>query len=337
MYLGHISVAAEPCPTYLERVTTPARVDRSAQWLPIAAIGITVVLWASAFVAIRYAGREFSAGSLALGRLFAGTVVLGVTVAIRGHRAPLTTPRRWPSRHDWPRLLVVGVLWFGFYNLALNEAERHVDAGTAAMLVNIGPLLIALLAGVVLHEGFPRSLIAGCGVAFLGVVLIGFATSQHGADPTGVLLCLASAVLYALGVVTQKPLLANLPGITVTWIACVIGLVICLPFTPALMHDLSHASLGGIWWIVYLGAFPTAIAFTTWAYALARSTAGRTGAATYLSPPIAILISWAFLGETPAALAIAGGAICLFGVFVARRSPRKPAAPAQPEPVEAAL
>ena len=33
--------------------------------------------------------------------------------------------------------------------MALNEAERSVDAGTAAMLVNIGPIIIAVLAGVV--------------------------------------------------------------------------------------------------------------------------------------------------------------------------------------------
>jgi drug/metabolite transporter (DMT)-like permease len=196
-------------------------------------------------------------------------------------------------------------------------------------------LLIALLAGVVLREGFPRALLAGCGVAFVGVLLIGIATSQGGADPIGVALCLVSAIFYAVGVITQKPLLANLPGINVTWIACIIGLVTCLPFAPSLAHDLSHASGATIWWIVYLGTFPTAIAFTTWAYALARSTAGRTGASTYLSPPIAILISWAFLGETPATLAIVGGAVCLFGVYVARRSPKKPATPASPEPVEA--
>jgi drug/metabolite transporter (DMT)-like permease len=40
--------------------------------------------------------------------------------------------------------------------VALNGGERDVDAGTAAMLVNIGPILIALLGGWLLREGFPR-------------------------------------------------------------------------------------------------------------------------------------------------------------------------------------
>jgi drug/metabolite transporter (DMT)-like permease len=304
-------------------MTAPAPQRRASAWLPLAAIGVTVVLWASAFVAIRYAGRDVSAGGLALGRLIAGSAALGSVIAIRSRRAPLSTPRRWPARQDWPRLLTLGVLWFGLYNLTLNQGEHHVDAGTAAMLVGIGPLLITLLAGLLLREGFPRPLIAGCAVAFVGVLLIGVATSESGADPIGVVLCVVSAVLYAFGVVTQKPLLAALPGINVTFIACLIGVVVCLPFAPSLAHDLSHASAASVWWVIYLGVFPTAIAFTTWAYALARSTAGRTGASTYLSPPIAILISWAFLGETPAALALVGGATCLLGVYVARRAPRR--------------
>lgn len=72
--------------------------------------------------------------------------------------------------------------------------------------------------------------------------------------------------------------------------------------------------------MVFLGAFPTALAFTTWAFALARSDAGRLGSMTYLVPPISILLGWALLGETPALLALGGGALCLAGVVVARRT-----------------
>ena len=64
---------------------------------------------------------------------------------------------------------------------------------------------------------------------------------------------------------------------------------------------------------------PTAIGFLTWAYALSRTTAGRMGATTYLVPPIAILIGWALLAESPEALAFLGGALCLGGVVITRR------------------
>lgn len=283
--------------------------------LPLVAALVTVVLWASAFVAIRHVGHAVSPGALTLGRLVVGSVVLGLLMLSR--RGPL------PKRRSWPRLLATGVLWFGVYNVALNAAERRVDAGTASMLVNVGPVLIAVLAGVVLGEGFPRRLLAGSVVAFAGVVVIGVATShRQGADLTGVLLCLVAAVAYSVAVVLEKPLLAELPALQVTWLACTIGAVACLPFAPALIRDLGHARADTWLWIGYLGLFPTALAFTTWAYALARTTAGRLGATTYLVPPVAILLSWLLLGETPAGLAFAGGALCVAGVYLSRRAPR---------------
>jgi drug/metabolite transporter (DMT)-like permease len=287
--------------------------------LPLVAIGITVVLWASAFVAIRHVGHEVSAGGIALGRLIVGAIVLGIVVLVQ-RRSASQSLRAWPRGREWLLLLTCGVLWFGLYNIALNAAERRVDAGTAAMLVNVGPILIAIGAGLFLGEGFPRLLIIGSMVAFAGVVVIGVATSTGaGSDTWGVVLCLVAAVAYAVGVVSQKPLLRTVAAVNVTWLACVVGAIVCLPFAPSLWHDLSAASAGALWWIAYLGAFPTALAFTTWAYALARSTAGRLGASTYLVPPVAILLGWLLLGETPAALAFAGGAICLAGVYIARR------------------
>lgn len=280
--------------------------------MALAAALVTVVLWASAFVGIRAAGEDLSPGALSLGRLAVGSALLGVFVLVQRGRLP--------GRRDWPLIVVCGVLWFGLYNLALNEAERRVDAGTAAMLVNVGPILIALLAGWLLREGFPRTLVAGCAVAFAGVVVIGLATSERGvAAGWGAALCVAAAAFYAGGVVAQKPLLSRASALHVTWLACTIGLVVCLPFAPSLADELGDADASSIAWMLYLGAFPTAIGFMTWAYALSRTTAGRMGATTYLVPPIAILIGWVMLGESPAALAFVGGALCLGGVVITRR------------------
>ena len=116
----------------------------------------------------------------------------------------------------------------------------------------------------------------------------------------------------------QKPLLDRTSGLQVTFLACLIGAAVCLPFAPALADELGDAPAASLAWTVYLGVFPTAVGFTTWAYALKRTTAGRMGATTYLVPPLAILLGWAFLGETPPALAVAGGALCLVGVAVTR-------------------
>jgi drug/metabolite transporter (DMT)-like permease len=134
-----------------------------------------------------------------------------------------------------------------------------------------------------------------------------------------VLLCLAAAVAYAGGVVAQKVVLRALTGTQTVFLCCVIGAVACLPFSGQLMSQLGDAPGGSIGWLVYLGLAPTAIGFSTWAFALRRTDAGRLAATTYLVPPLSILLGWIWLGETPAGLAYVGGALCLVGVSLSRR------------------
>jgi drug/metabolite transporter (DMT)-like permease len=292
---------------------------RRARARVIGAAAVTVILWASAFVAIRYIDRALSPGAIALGRLLVGSLALGLLVLLRGERLP--------ERRAWPGLFVCGLLWFGVYNVALNAAERRVDSGTAAMLVNVGPILIAIFAGVILREGLPPRLLAGCLVSFAGAALIGVATSRHGVNETlGAVLCLVAAVAYAGGVVAQKPVLRYTSPLTVTWLACTIGAISCLPYAPSLVHQLGHVRSSAIVWTIYLGVAPTAIGFVTWAHALARTTAGRMGSTTYLVPPVALLLGWVLLGETPPLLVLPGGALCLAGVALARTGPSRSAA-----------
>ncbi|HEU0041136.1 MAG TPA: DMT family transporter, partial [Jiangellaceae bacterium] len=95
---------------------------------------------------------------------------------------------------------------------------------------------------------------------------------------------------------------------------------VLLPFAPQFVDQTLTASNGGaLAAVVYLGVFPTAIAFSTWAYALARTDAGRLTATTLTVPAIAIALSWALLGELPTVLGMIGGTLCLLGVAISRR------------------
>jgi drug/metabolite transporter (DMT)-like permease len=295
---------------------TPSGLD----WRLLGAVAFTVVAWASAFVVIRFVAYDFSPGGLSLGRLVIGSLAL--TAMVAGRRLVRMTGR------EWALVGLIGVAWFGVYNLALNAGERRVDAGTAAMLIQLAPILIGVLAGLLLGEGFPRRLVIGGLVAFAGTLVIGVSTSTGHADLAGVLLVLLSATVYAVAMVAQKVVLRRVPALQVTWLACVIGMVVCLPFAGSLFGDLREAGLVPILGVVYLGLVPTALAFSTWAYALSRSTAGRLGVTTFAVPPIAIGLGWLFLDEAPALLAVVGGVLSLVGVAIARQAPRvKPLPP----------
>lgn len=288
---------------------------KSERDLSLAALLVTVLLWASAFVGIRAVGDTYSPGSLTLGRLVVGALALSVLIR--------------PGRHPLPRgrslqlVVAYALTWSVGYNIALNAAERDLDAGTTALIVNIGPIIIAVLAGIILKEGFPRPLVAGMTVAFLGVALIAVSTQQDPsavstASTTGVLLCVAAALFYAIGALVQKPALSTMSPVMCVWLGCVIGAVACLPFAPRLIDELQAASTADILWLVFLGVFPTAIGFSTWAYALKRISAGQAASTTYLVPAVATLISWVVLSEVPATMAFVGGGLCLAGVAITR-------------------
>ncbi len=301
------SATTDPTPT-LE--AAPPTLD----WRLLGAVGFTVVAWASAFVVIRFVAYDFTPGGLSLGRLVIGSLTL--TAMMAGRRVVAM------DRREWALVGLIGVAWFGVYNVALNAGERRVDAGTAAMLIQLAPILIGVLAGLLLGEGFPRRLVIGGLVAFAGTLVIGISTSTGHADLAGVLLVLLSATVYAVAMVAQKVVLRRIPGLQVTWLACAIGTVVCLPFAGSLVADLREAGVLPILGVVYLGLVPTALGFATWAYALSRSTAGKLGVTTFAVPPIAIGLGWLFLSEVPALLAVVGGVLSLVGVGIARRTSR---------------
>lgn len=287
---------------------------RRPSTLPLFAVGVTLLLWSSAFVVIRHLGRAYSPGALSLGRLAVGSVALGTVLATRGWV--------WPTRRDWPGLLTVGLLWFGLYNVALNAGERRVDAGTAAMLIQLSPVLVAVLAAVFLKERATPALGVGLLVAFAGVALIATSTSGQGQrDPLGVLLVLAAAAAYAVSLIVSKPLVARLPAVEVTWVACTVGAVATLPFAADLVRQTASTHPSDVLWVLYLGLFPTALAFSTYAFALSSMSAGSLSVTTFLVPPITVLLSWVVLAEAPPATAYVGGALALAGVALARRRP----------------
>ncbi|MFF2277460.1 DMT family transporter [Agromyces sp. NPDC058126] len=296
-------------------VAAPAAPEASAtRWKVLGAMLVVLVLWASAFIAIRFVGDAISPGPLALGRQLVGTAALVAVALIR--RPPL------PRGRTLVLVAVYGVLWFAGYTLVLNLAERHLDAGTAAMLVNIAPLLVAVAAGVFLKEGFPRSLVVGLLVAFAGVVIIATGGVGAHADVFGIALGVLAAVLYALGVLVQKVALREADALSATWVGCAIGAAVLLPFLPQTVVEVGAAPAPAVWAMVYLGIFPSAVAFLLWAYVLKRSPAGVTASATLAVPAIVVLLSWALLGELPTVLGMVGGALCLIGVALSRRASR---------------
>jgi drug/metabolite transporter (DMT)-like permease len=281
----------------------------------VAALAVTVVLWASAFPAIRVAVAGYGPLGLSLLRLvIASVALLAVT--------PFARVRR-PVARDLPLILLAGFFGMTAYQLLLNTGERTVNAPTASLLVATTPIYSTLIAARVLGERVRARRWLGIAIGFAGSAEIALAHGPGLEVSGGVLVVLGAAVAQAIYHVTQKPLLARYSGQEVATYAMWAGTALALPLAWPAVHAVAGESggaaggAGAALAALFLGLGPSALGFVTWAYAGARLDVGHATASLYLVPVVTIAISFLWLGELPRPLALVGGAIAVGGVALA--------------------
>jgi terminal-alkyne amino-acid exporter len=282
-----------------------------------AALAITVVLWASAFVAIREAVPELGWAHLSVLRLGAAALVL----------APLAAVRRvgWPARRDLPLLALCALSGMTAYQVLLNAGEVTVPAATASLLVNVSPIFTALLAVALLGERLTPRGWSGVALGFAGAGVTAVAAGGGMRLSGGALLVLGAALAQATFFVSQKALLSRYGSLAVTAWAMGLGAAMAVPLAPGLPADVAAAPPAALLAVAFLALGASALGFLTWAYAVARIDVTAAATTLYAVPPVAALVGWVALGEVPSALTAVGGAIALAGVAITVRS-RKPAA-----------
>jgi terminal-alkyne amino-acid exporter len=272
-----------------------------------AALLVPVVLWAVAFPAIRVGVAGYGPAALSVLRL-------GVASAVLLLVAPLLGVRR-PSWGDVPLIL-------------LSWGEVHVAAGTASLIVATNPIYSAVIAVVVLGERMhPRQAI-GAAVALAGTAAI--ATAQGGLRlERSAAVVLAAAIAFGVYHTAIKPLLGRYSGLEVTAYATWAGTLLLAPAIPTLIEVLPHAGTRATLAAVFLGLAPSALGFVSWGYAVARLPVTVAAGSLYLAPPIAVLVGYVWLGETPRLVELLGGAVAIAGVALANSRPRPAAEPAR--------
>lgn len=273
-----------------------------------AALAVTLLLWSSAFPGIRLAVRHFSPGPLALLRFLSASAALAVW-------ALLARPAL-PERRQWGRVALVGFTGVALYHTFLNLGLASVSAGAGSLLVNTAPVFAALLAALLLRESVGPRAWAGLALSMTGAALIAFGEGKALRLAPGVLFLLGAALAWAWNIVLQKPLLAGWRPAPLVACSVFIGTAALLVFLPGLAAELPTAPTGATLTVVYLGVFPIAVAYATWAYALSRLPASRAASFLYLVPVMAAAFAWRWLGELPSAMTVAGGCVALGGVVL---------------------
>jgi len=285
---------------------------------------LLLVIWANSFTAIKHLREVFSPRELVLARflpvaLFA-SVSLAWTRARRRECAEIL-------REEPLRLAAMGLTGVAGYNYFLYLGQSEVKPGAAALLTTLSPLFTLFLAILFLREKVPVRRAVGIIVSLIGLFVVvrygkvglGRVTGPAHSDVRYVLITSLAPLSWSLYTILGKPILRRFSPIVVTYLTLIIGTLPFLgiaggPFFPTLF------ALTATQWIAlaYLSVFCTLIGFWIWFAALKRMPATSVASFVYLNPPLAALFGSLFFGEEIGGLFILGGAVLLFGLYLAQ-------------------
>ena len=275
---------------------------------PGIAIGVIVVLlWASAFPAIQVAVPALGVIGLSVARLAVALVALLALAVAKRIRIPRARDLGW--------IVAAGFFGMTAYQLLLNATELEVPAGTASIIVAAAPIVSIAVARLLFHDAVGPATIIGSAVALGGVAVVGLARAGLSLSAS-VWLAVAAMVVQGVYHPLQRPLLRTYTGLEVATYTMLAGTVMTLPLLPWGWDRLLSAPLEGWLAALYLGLVPSALGFVLWGMAVGRLPVAVSTSLLYLVPPVAVFIAWAWLGEIPSPIELAGGAVALAGVIV---------------------
>jgi drug/metabolite transporter (DMT)-like permease len=276
-----------------------------------------VALWSAGFTFVSLGLEDSEPLTFLALRYIAVVALLGPVFAVM--RPPL--PR---TREEWRHLILTGlVLQALYFALLYGAIGLDAPAGTAALIVSLQPILVALLAPRVAGEHVDARRWLGLALGLVGACEVIVARQGVESIPPTALLC----TLAALAALTAGTLYENRFGteqhpVTANLVQYAIALAVVAP-AAALFDDLHvdwTAKLIGS--LAYLVLANSLLAITLLLAMLRRGEAARVSALFFLTPPLAALIAYVILNEDLPPAAWPGMVIAAIGVALATMNSR---------------
>jgi drug/metabolite transporter (DMT)-like permease len=262
----------------------------------------------------------------ALGRCAFALPLLGALAWAERRRGapPLPARSRWLARLAGLFLAGDLIVW--------SHAISAIGAGLGTVTGNLQVIIIAVLAWVFLGERPRRSLVLAFPVMLAGLVLVaGLAdvggSRAYGADPgLGVMFGVAVGVIYAIYILTLRQATSAQaraaegmrPAVAAVLFEATAGATVASAVLGLVLHDYR---LGPAWpalgWLALLALTSQVIGWLLITVSMPRLPAGMIGALLLVQPAGSVALSYAFLGERPSALQLAGVVLVLAGVVIA--------------------
>lgn len=272
------------------------------------ALIIAVVLYGTAFVAIRYVSEFYTAGAMSLLRFLVASFCMYFIYRLYPNK-------KKPTLREAILIFSIGLLGITCYSLALNEGEKTVPAALASFIVSQTPVLVTVAAILLFDERVKKWGYIGFLISFIGVLLILISGAKNTHFNLGIFLVIIALIVNSAYIILQKPLLKKFHPIELTTYFMWGGTIPLLIFTPNLIHEIQLMPMSATWSVVYLGVFPSAMGYMLFNYAYNNMPASKATASLYLIPFFSLIFGWIFLREMPANLALIGGVIAVFGAY----------------------
>jgi len=290
--------------------------DKNSKVLPYISAFMTVLIWASAFPAIRYALMYYSPEALMVFRFLVASVVLVVYCLIK--KVPL------PKKVDLPLFIWSGFTGFFIYMWAFNAGTALVLSGISSFIIATVPMFTLFLSIIFLKEKANLPIWLGVGVSLIGIGIIGVTQVMEMRVNIGVWLLLLASICASVYLIIQRRILQKYSTIQATAYSMIIGTAFMCIFLPKFISEFSFEYMTTNIIVVYLGVFPAALAYFFFGYALSK--AEKTIYVTsflYLVPFVTSLLAFWWLGEEMPMLAYLGGIVAIAGMVIANSSKNK--------------
>jgi drug/metabolite transporter (DMT)-like permease len=235
-------------------------------------------------------------------------------------------------REELPLLVALGgglalVQWSYFY------AIHRVAIGIALVIQFIGPILVALWARLVYREDVRARIWVALALALTGLVLMVEIWEAGRPNTAGLLAAAVAAVAYAAYILLAERGVHRRDPISLSAWGFLFATLFWSVLAPwwnfpggrvgadvSLLGNLASTHLP-VWalmlWMVVLG---TIVPFTLVVGALRHISATRVGVTAMLEPVLAIVLAWAWLGESLDVTQMSGATVTLAGIALAQTS-----------------
>ncbi len=282
---------------------------------------ILSAIWGSAFIAIKVSLDYFSPLSVASYRLIIASIFLLIFFLIGKYKTKL-------SKYDVLMLILVGIIgnFLPFY--LISWSEQHIQSSTAGILMGVGPILTLILSHFFTKDDrFTLTKLLSISIGFIGILFIFEIDTLFNINSLNLIqfiskfLIIIAALGYMISNILAYNTLKHIDSFSITFYATFFGALVSIPFLFYSENiQPSNFSIESFLPILYLGIFPTAIAFQLRYYITKTSGPVFLSYVAYLIPIFAIIWGFLLLSEEIYATSILGIFLILFGIYVGRKN-----------------